>query len=55
MRTLMGLDSIMLSEIYQRRQIPYDFTYMWNLKNKTINRLIKTENQWLLEREVWDE
>ena len=25
----------MLSEIHLReRQIPYDFTYMWNLKNK---------------------
>ena len=31
----MDLDGIMLSEMSdQRRQIPYDFTYMWNLKQK---------------------
>ena len=28
----MELESIMLSEISQR-QIPYDFTHMWNLRN----------------------
>ena len=32
--TWIELENIMLSEISQR-QIPYDFTYMWNLKNKT--------------------
>ena len=32
--TWMDLDGIMLSEISQR-QILYDITYMWNLKNKT--------------------
>ena len=32
----MDLEDVMLSEISQdrERQIPYDFTYMWNLKNK---------------------
>ena len=30
----MYLEDIMLSELSQR-QIPYDITYMWNLKNKT--------------------
>ena len=30
-----GLESIMLSEMSDReRQIPCDFTYRWNLKNK---------------------
>ena len=31
--TWMDLESIMLSEI-RGRQILYDLTYMWNLKNK---------------------
>ena len=34
--TWMDLESIMLSEISQtERQMPYDFTCMWNIKNKT--------------------
>ena len=33
--TWMDLKSIMLSEISQmERQIPYDFTHMWNLKRE---------------------
>ena len=32
--TIMHLEGIMLSEISQKNKIPYDFTYMWNLKNK---------------------
>ena len=44
----MELESIMLSEISQR-QTPYDFTYMWSLKNKingqSRNKLIDTENK----------
>ena len=32
--TWMYLEDIVLSELSQR-QIPYDITYMWNLKNKT--------------------
>ena len=33
----MDLEGIMLCEINQikKDQTPYDFTYMWNLKNKT--------------------
>ena len=36
--TGMDLEGIVLSEINQaeKRQMPHDFTYMWNLKN-TIN------------------
>ena len=30
----MDLENIMLSEISQRKQIPYDLTYMYNLMNK---------------------
>ena len=31
----MDLENIMLSEISQsERQVPYDFTHMWNLMNK---------------------
>jgi len=34
--TWMDLQGIMLSEIskIEEKQIPYDFTYMWDLKNK---------------------
>ena len=33
----MDLEGIMLSEVKsdRERQIPYDFAYTWNLKNKT--------------------
>ena len=30
----MEVESIMLREIVRERQIPYDFTHMWNLRNK---------------------
>ena len=46
--TWMELGGIFLSEISQRKKIPHDFTYMWNLKNKRneqTNRLIDTENK----------
>ena len=33
--TWMVLEGIILSEISQRKQILYDITYMWNLKNTT--------------------
>ena len=34
--TWVGLEGIMLSEMSQKeRQILYDLTYMWNLKNTT--------------------
>ena len=31
----MDLEGIMLGEIDRKRQIPYDFTYMWNLIKQT--------------------
>ena len=37
----------------EEEQIPYDFTYMWNLKNKTKqnkNKLIDTENRLVVAR-----
>ena len=38
----MKLEGIMLSEISQKRQIPYDLTCMWNLKqNKTKENKLK--------------
>jgi len=44
--TWMDLENIMLSEIRQR-QIPYDITYMWNLKKNKENKNehINTENR----------
>ena len=53
----MDLEGIMLSEISQIGKdgyIPYDYTYMWNLKKKkkkkkqakkNVKRLIDTENK----------
>ena len=43
-----GPKGIMLSMSVRERQIPYDFTYMLNLKNKIKqngNRLMNTENR----------
>ena len=49
----------MLSEMSGReRQIMYDFTYVWNLKNKTnaqtkenCNRIVDTENKQVVVKE----
>ena len=53
--TLMELEIIILSEVRQRKQISYDFTYMWNLKKRykriylqTRSRLMDLENKLLL-------
>ena len=36
--TWMDPEGIRLSEVRQRKTIPYDFTYIWNLKNKNTNK-----------------
>ena len=36
----MELEGTTLNKSDREKQIPYDFTYMWNLKNK-MNELIK--------------
>ena len=42
--TCMDLEFIILSEISQKkRQMPYDFAYMWNLKKYDINDIYKIE------------
>ena len=42
--TWMGLEIIVLSEVNQtERQMSYDITYMWNLKNDTNELIYKTE------------
>ena len=42
--TWMAPEIIILSEVSQKkRQIPYDITYMWNLKNSTNESIHKTE------------
>ena len=38
----MGLEIIILSEVRQR-QIPYDITYMWNIKYGTRESICETE------------
>ena len=43
------LEDIMLSKPVRERKTPYDFTYLWNLKNninkQNRSRLIATENR----------
>ena len=41
--TWMDLDIIILSEVSQKGQIPYDIPYMWNLKYDTNEPMYKTE------------
>ena len=41
--TWMDLKIIILSEVTRTRQISYDITYMWNLKNDTNELIYKTE------------
>ena len=50
--TWMVVESIMLSEIRQR-QIPYDFTYMCNLRNKTNKKTLNYRKQRWLYEEMW--
>ena len=43
--TRMKLECIMLSKMSQaKRQVPYDFTYMWNLKSKTDEHIERVKN-----------
>ena len=45
--TLMNLEIIKLSEVSQtERQMPYDITYMWNLKYDTNELIYKTETDY---------
>ena len=44
MTTWMDIEGILLSEMSEKDKIMYDFTYMWNLKNK-MNKHSKTETE----------
>ena len=49
--TWMDLELIILSEISQRkRQLTYDFAYMWNLKENYTNDIYKTETDLRLQK-----
>lgn len=39
----MGLGGIMLRETVRERKIPYDFTYAWNLKNRTNEQTVQKQ------------
>ena len=39
----MQLEIIILSEVKRERQMSYDITYMWNLKNDANELIYKTE------------
>ena len=41
--TWMDLEIIILSESKSERQIPYDISYMWNLKYDTNELIYETE------------
>ena len=41
--TWMQLEIIILSKSERERQIPYDITFMWNLKYGTNEHIYKTE------------
>ena len=41
--TWMGLESVTLSEISQKKTLPYYFTHMWNFRNKTSNHRWKKD------------
>ena len=41
--TWIGLEIIILSKSERERQIPYDITYMWNLKYDTNELIYETE------------
>ena len=53
-RAQMDLEDIILSEVSGERQVPYNFTYMWSLKNninkQNRNRLIDTEDRLMVAR-----
>ena len=40
---MMDLEIIILSKSERERQIPYDITYMWNLKDDKKELIYKTE------------
>ena len=51
--TWMGLEITILSEVSQR-QIPYDITYMWNLKYDTNEHIYETETYSEMKRtDLW--
>ena len=41
--TWMQLEILLLSKSKKEKQIPYDITYMWNLKYSRNERICKTE------------
>ena len=43
--TWIQLEIIILSEVERERQIPYDITYMWNLKYDTNEPTYETETE----------
>ena len=62
--TWMQLEILILSQVSQKekRQIPYDITYIWNLKYGTNETIYKTESDsqtqrtdlWLPRGREWD-
>ena len=52
--TWMQLEITVLSQSERERQIPYDITYMWNLKYDTNESIYKTAtDSWTYRRDLW--
>ena len=51
----MNLDDIMLGEINctEKKQIPYDLSYMWNQKKKKKAKPIEIESRMVVSRRKW--
>ena len=50
----MQLEITILSKSKRERQIPYDITYMWNLKYGTNEPIYKTETEsWTKRTDLW--
>ena len=41
----MDLEGILFSKICQKRKTMYDFSYMWNLKNKNKHNKMETDSE----------
>ena len=52
--TWMGLEIIILNKSGREKQIPYDITYMWNLKYNTNQHVYKTKtDSWIKRTDLW--
>ena len=51
--TWVGLETLILSKVSQKKKIPYDITYLWNLKYETDDPSKNTETDHGQRKETW--